>query len=124
MLLFAFSGCTFHHSKQALWTDSTEPPGKEATFVSEEDSGLALLGVFVLSEPDHYTVLLDRARRHHRCAKLTHAQLDFYTDNWLIVAFPIARVTLVCTRPDAPAPRRGEAGSADSRSSSTSLAAP
>ena len=30
--------------------------------------------------------------------KLGHAQLDFYTDHWAIVAFPIARVTMVCER--------------------------
>jgi hypothetical protein len=120
----AVQGCTFHHSKQALWTDPAEPPSENDSFVTEEDSGLALLGVFVLSEPDHFAVLLDRARRHHRCTSLSHAQLDFYTDNWFIVAFPIARVTLICRRSEAPEPPRSDATSRDSSSATASIAAP
>jgi hypothetical protein len=88
--------CTFHHSRQALEYGG-EPPSKDATFVSEEDSGLALpFGLFLLSEPDHYTVLLERLRKRYRCARLHHPQLDFYTDHWLILSFPIARITAVC----------------------------
>ncbi len=64
--------------------------------MTEEDSGLSLLGLFQLSEPDHYAVLLERARRRHRCERMHHAQLDFFTDHWLLVAFPISRMTLVC----------------------------
>jgi hypothetical protein len=86
--------------------DEPAPP-PDATFVTEEDSGLQLFGLFVLSEPDHYAVLLERARRHHRCSKLHHAQLDFFSDYWVIVAFPIARVTLVCERSRAPASNMG-----------------
>ena len=82
--------------------DEPAPP-QDATFVTEEDSGLSLFGLFVLSEPDHYAVLLERARRRHRCSKLHHAQLDFFSDYWVLVAFPIARVTLVCERDRAPA---------------------
>lgn len=94
------AGCTFHHSRQALDPSSTRP-SDEATFVSEEDSGLGLLGLgpgaaLLLSEPDHYAVLLERMRRHYRCGRIHHAQLDFYTDNWLLVTFPIARVTAIC----------------------------
>ena len=92
----ALAGCTLHHSRQALWTADQDPPSAPSTFVSEEDSGLSLLGLFQLSEPDHYSVLLERARRRHRCARTHHAQLDFFSDHWIIVSFPIARVTLIC----------------------------
>jgi len=93
-------GCTLHHSRQAL-DPSSARPSEGATFVSEEDSGLAILGIvfggiFLVSEPDHYAVLMERLRRHHRCSEVHHAQLDFYTDNWLLVTFPIARVTAIC----------------------------
>ena len=92
------SGCTLNHSKQALWA-STEPvPSKDATFVTEEDSGLMILGAFTLAEPDHYAVLLERARRQFHCDRMHHAQLDFYTDHWVIVAFPVSRITLICER--------------------------
>jgi hypothetical protein len=94
--LLLTTSCTLHHSKQALWTPTRTPASAEARFVTEEDSGLSLLGIFVLSEPDHYAVLLERARRKHRCAKMHHAQLDFFTDHWLLVAFPISRMTLIC----------------------------
>ena len=40
----------------------------------------------------------ERARRRHGCLSIHHAQLDYYLDHWLIVAFPIARVTLLCDR--------------------------
>jgi hypothetical protein len=96
-------GCTFSHSKQALWTDVSRTPSAAATFVSEEDSGLSLLGLIVLTEPDHYAVLLERARLRFRCDRLLYPQLDFFTDYWLVVAFPIARVTLLCEHDDAPA---------------------
>lgn len=98
------SGCTLHHSKQALWARDQDYPSPDATFVSEEDSGLMILGAFTLAEPDHYAVLLERARRHHRCERMHHAQLDFYTDHWLIVAFPVSRITLICER--GPEPKR------------------
>ena len=96
-------GCTLHHSKQALSADAAAgaPPTAEARFVTEEDSGISILGVFVLAEPDHYAVLLERMRRDHRCARLLYPQLDFYTDYWLLVAFPISRVTSLC-EPEAP----------------------
>lgn len=90
------TGCTVHHSKQALWSDAMRTPTPDATFVTEEDSGLSLLGIFVFSEPDHYAVLLERARRRYQCQRLVHAQLDFYTDHWLLVGFPIARMTALC----------------------------
>lgn len=95
------SGCTLHHSKQALLT-APQTPSDKARFVTEEDSGLALFGLFQLSEPDHYAVLLERARRRNRCGSLHDAQLDFYTDYWIVLSFPISRVTLLC-EPEAPA---------------------
>ncbi|HEX9618913.1 MAG TPA: hypothetical protein VF989_02195 [Polyangiaceae bacterium] len=113
---FSLCACTIHHSKQALSTGGSAPPA-DASFVTEEDSGLMLAGILVLTEPDHYAVLLERARRRYRCARMHHAQLDFFTDYWIIVAFPIARVTLVCEREgetaskpaeSAPAERAGE----------------
>lgn len=92
------SGCTLSHSKQALWANAGATPSENATFVTEEDSGLSLFGLVTLSEPDHYAILLERARRRYRCDRLVYPQLDFYTDHWLVVAFPIARVTLLCER--------------------------
>ncbi len=97
------AGCTLHHSKQALWAGNQPEPTPDATFVTEEDSGLMLFGVLTLTEPDHYAVLLERARRRHRCERMHHAQLDFYTDHWLIVAFPVSRMTMLCERSSAPA---------------------
>ena len=103
-LTLAFAaGCTLHHSKQALSSGSSGPPGAGASFVTEEDSGLMLGGVISLAEPDHYAVLLERARRRYRCSRMHHAQLDFFTEHWIIVAFPIARMTLVCEEESAKA---------------------
>ena len=103
--LFGAFGCTSYHSKQALSGANAEPPPPNATFVTEEDSGLMLLSLFTITEPDHYAVLMERVRRRHRCARMSLAQLDFYTDNWVVVSFPIARVTLVCeTGAPEPAP--------------------
>jgi hypothetical protein len=99
-LLLSTTSCTISHSKQALWASAELTPKDNATFVTEEDSGLMLLGVFTLTEPDHYAVLLERARRQFHCDRMHHAQLDFYTDHWLIVAFPVSRITLICD-PDA-----------------------
>jgi hypothetical protein len=102
------AGCTLHHSKQALMAQapSGEPPPPDARFVSEEDSGLAILGLFELAEPDHYAVLLERLRRDYRCARLLYPQLDFYTEHWLLIAFPVTRITCLC-EPELPtiAPR-------------------
>jgi hypothetical protein len=80
------------------------PPAADARFVTEEDSGLSIFGMFVLAEPDHYAVLLERMRRDHRCARLLHPQLDFYTDHWILIAFPISRVTSLCEPEAPPAP--------------------
>jgi hypothetical protein len=102
------SGCTFHHSKQGLLTGG-RTPSEQARFVTEEDSGLALFGLFQLSEPDHYAVLLERARRKHQCASLHDAQLDFYTDYWLVLSFPISRITLLCEPLAAEKPAASEA---------------
>lgn len=92
------AGCTLYHSKQALYAGapSEQPASPEARFVSEEDSGLSVFGMFVLAEPDHYAVLLERMRRDHRCRRLLYPQLDFYTDHWLLIAFPISRITSLC----------------------------
>jgi hypothetical protein len=98
--------CTWQHSKQALWAGSQPEPSPGATFVTEEDSGLMLFGAFTLAEPDHYAVLLERARRRHRCERMHHAQLDFFTDHWLIVAFPVSRMTLICEHSPAPSAKR------------------
>lgn len=99
----ALVGCTMHHSKQALWVAGQPQPQPDATFITEEDSGLMLLGAITLAEPDHYAVLLERARRRYRCERMHHGQLDFFTDHWLIVAFPVSRVTLICERSPAKA---------------------
>lgn len=97
LLLVSAPGCTLHHSKQALTADAAaHAPPADAHFVTEEDSGLSIFGVFVLAEPDHYAVLLERLRRDYRCARLLYPQLDFYTDHWLLIAFPISRVTTLC----------------------------
>lgn len=95
-LLWLCTSCTFHTSKQALSTGGEQPPSPQATFVTEEDSGLQILGLIQVTEPDHYAVLLERARRRYRCARMTHAQLDFYSDHWVLVSFPITRITVVC----------------------------
>ena len=98
LALQLLAGCTLYHSKQALHAGSpSEPPAStEARFVSEEDSGLSVFGMFVLAEPDHYAVLLERMRRDHRCRRLLYPQLDFYTDHWFLIAFPISRITSLC----------------------------
>ena len=97
-LAASLGACTLHHSKQALSAEipAGPPPAPDARFVTEEDSGLSLFGLFVLAEPDHYAVLLERMRRDYRCARLSYPQLDFYTDHWLLIAFPITRITSLC----------------------------
>lgn len=108
-LMSVSSACTWHHSKQALFAQpprDARPPSADARFVTEEDSGLSIFGVFVLAEPDHYAVLLERMRRDHRCGRLLYPQLDFYTDHWLLIAFPISRVTSLCEPEGPPAPPR------------------
>ncbi len=92
----ASGGCTVHHSRQAVGADLEHIPPGSSRFVTEDDGGLLLFGIISLSEPDHYSVLLERARRKHKCGHLAQGQLDFYTDHWLIVAFPVARLTLLC----------------------------
>jgi hypothetical protein len=92
------SGCVLHHSKQALWSDLESIPDDTATFETEEDSGVSLFGIIQIAEPDHYAVLLERLRRRYQCTRMHHVQLDFYTDHWLLIAFPISRVTLICDR--------------------------
>ena len=94
--VLATASCTLHHSKQALWAPNEAPASRQARFITEEDSGVSVLGLFDLSEPDHFAVLLERARQKHRCKTVHHAQLDFFTDHWLLVAFPISRMTLIC----------------------------
>jgi hypothetical protein len=106
LLCFA-SGCTIYHSRQADFATVDGQLEPTATFITEEDSGLSLLGIFVITEPDHFSVLLDRAQRRYNCSSLRFAQLDFYTDHWVIVAFPISRVTLVCEPP-----KKGQAAEA------------
>lgn len=96
------SSCTVNHSKQALWAGASPAPQASATFVSAEDSGLMLFGLFTLTEPDHYAVLLERARKEFHCDHMRDAQLDFYTEYWIIVAYPISRITLICERDAAP----------------------
>jgi hypothetical protein len=103
--LLLVAGCTMPHSRQALWTSHGVTPSPAATFVQEEDSGLSLLGLVQLTEPDHYAVLMERLRRRYRCAKVHHAQLDYFTDHWLLVAFPISRITAVC-EPESSEPRK------------------
>lgn len=98
LVSLACVNCTFHHSKQALWAGASPAPQSNATFVTSEDSGLMLLGFFTLSEPDHYAVLLERARRRFHCDRMRDAQLDFYTEYWILVAYPISRITLICER--------------------------
>ncbi|HEY3494069.1 MAG TPA: hypothetical protein VGK73_05255 [Polyangiaceae bacterium] len=107
LVAIATSSCTFYHSKQALSVGSSAPPRPDAGFVTEEDSGLMIAGLVTLTEPDHYAVLLERARRRNQCQRISHAQLDFFTDYWIVVAFPIARLTLICERavPSPPRPR-------------------
>jgi hypothetical protein len=96
-LALCLGGCTLQHSKQALHPElPASTPTADARFVTEEDSGLSILGMFMLAEPDHYAVLLERLRRDHRCGRLLYPQLDFYTDHWLLIAFPISRITALC----------------------------
>jgi hypothetical protein len=104
LALAASASCTQYHSKQALAPEPAQgpPPSAAAHFITEEDSGLSLFGMFVLAEPDHYAVLLERMRRDHRCTRLSYPQLDFYTDHWLLIAFPIARITSLCEPGPAP----------------------
>lgn len=100
-LLLLLSGCTLHYSKQALY--EAVDPSPDATFVSEEDSGLFILSLFQVSEPDHFAVLLARAKKRYRCSKIHSIQLDYYSEIWLIVSFPIARITAIC-EPEGAAP--------------------
>ncbi len=90
------TGCVVPHSKQALYSEHTPVPSDKSEFITAEDSGLGIFGFLLLSEPDHYAVLLERARRRHRCARISHAQFDYYTDHWIVVSFPISRITMLC----------------------------
>jgi hypothetical protein len=95
-ILCQASSCTLYHSKIPITDIEDAEISKDSVFVTEDDSGLALLGIFVVSEPDHYSVLVERARRRYKCERLHHVQLDFYSDYWLFVGFPIARITAIC----------------------------
>jgi hypothetical protein len=104
-LALCLGGCTLLHSKQALSPElPASTPAPDARFVTEEDSGLSIFGLFMLAEPDHYAVLLERIRRDQRCARLLYPQLDFYTDHWLLIAFPISRITALCEPEQTPGP--------------------
>ncbi|MEQ8982997.1 MAG: hypothetical protein RL846_33950 [Deltaproteobacteria bacterium] len=94
VLAAALSGCTLHYSRQAV-VEAIEP-SHDATFITEEDSGLSLLSLFLVSEPDHFGVLMARAKRRYRCARIHSVQLDYYAEVWLLVSFPIARITAIC----------------------------
>lgn len=94
------SACVLAHSRQALPANTQDPPPPQSVFVSEEDSGLLIGGFIQIAEADHYAVLLSRMRERYRCKRLTYPQLDYYTDHWLIVAFPIARITAICEQED------------------------
>lgn len=107
-LAASLAGCVLHHSKQALWSDLHTVPDTDATFETEEDSGVSLLGIIQIAEPDHYAVLLERLRRRYQCTRMHHAQLDFYTDHWLLIAFPISRVTVICDRAQEVSPEEPE----------------
>jgi hypothetical protein len=96
VIVLSLSACTLHHSKIPVTETSTAPVSPDAVFVTEDDAGLALLGIFVIAEPDHYAVLIERARRRNKCASLRYVQLDFYSDWWVFVGFPIARITALC----------------------------
>lgn len=91
------SGCTLHYSRQAI--SAAVEPSHDATFITEEDSGLSLLSLFQLSEPDHFAVLMARAKRRYRCSRIHSVQLDFYSEVWLLVSFPITRITAICEPP-------------------------
>lgn len=111
------ASCTLYHSKIPIAETGDAKISPDAVFVTEDDSGLAILGIFVVSEPDHYSVLTERARRRYNCERLHHVQLDFYSDYWLFVGFPIARITAVCER-------AGEQAPSDSASPATPPATP
>jgi hypothetical protein len=106
LLLGCAAGCTWHHSRQALTNDLSKTPPDNATFVTEEDSGLTLFRFATLSEPDHYAVMLERMRRRYKCTAIRHLQLDLYTDDWILLEFPIVRLTGVCER--APGSSKGK----------------
>jgi hypothetical protein len=89
----ANTGCVISHSRQAMSPNLDEAPPANARFVQEEDSGLLIGGFIQVSDADHFAVLLARLRERNRCKRLSSAQLDYYTDHWVIVAFPVARVT-------------------------------
>lgn len=106
--LLAQSSCVIAHSRQALAPNLDESPPPKARFVQEEDSGLLIAGFIQIAEADHYAVLLARMREHHRCKRISSAQLDYYTDHWILVAFPIARLTALCEPADpTPTPSAG-----------------
>jgi hypothetical protein len=94
----SLASCTLYHSKIPVTDLADAEVSDDSVFVTEDDSGLALLGLFVVSEPDHYSVLVERARRRYKCVRLHHIQLDFYSDYWIFVGFPIARITAICER--------------------------
>ncbi len=64
-------------ASKRLWAANEPLPSDNATFVTAEDSGLMILGAFTITEPDHYAVLLERARRQFHCDRMHHAQLEF-----------------------------------------------
>lgn len=96
--------CALPHSRQAMPSNTDAPPSADARFVDEEDSGLLLFGFLRIAEADHYAALMARMRARYKCAALTYPQLDYFTDHWLVVAFPIVRVTAICE------PERGADG--------------
>lgn len=100
------AGCTMHHSTTPIADARPIKIEPGAKFVSSDDSGLAILGLFLISEPDHYAVLIERIRRRYNCAEIHHAQLDSYSDFWFFVSFPILRITAICdqARPAPPKP--------------------
>jgi hypothetical protein len=96
LALTTSSGCVIAHSRQAMSPNLDEAPPANARFVQEEDSGLLIGGFIQVSDADHFAVLLARLRERNRCKHLSSAQLDYYTDHWVVVAFPVARVTALC----------------------------
>lgn len=113
------TGCVIAHSRQAMSPDLGETPPANARFVQEEDSGLLIGGFIQVSDADHFAVLLARLRERNRCKRLSSAQLDYYTDHWVVVAFPVARVTALCEPQDAPAPPSASAPAPAPASTST-----
>ena len=94
LALCLLASCTMPYSRMVV-NQNLQASGAK---VEKTATGLYILGIWALSDPDPIPVIMYSMAAENGCSKLENADIDYWMTHYFVVGIPKIKITASCVK--------------------------